>query len=45
MSSTRPSPDTDIDKLSRLKAFSWLSAPELRLLVEALTIDNFKKTK
>ena len=43
MSSTRPPPDTDIDKLTSLKAFSWLSASELRLLAGALAIANFKR--
>jgi CRP/FNR family transcriptional regulator, cyclic AMP receptor protein len=43
LSRTRPPPDTDIDKLTRLKAFSWLSASELRLLEGALAIANFKR--
>jgi CRP-like cAMP-binding protein len=43
MNGTRNPPDTDLDKLSRLKAFSWLSASELRLLAEALATANFKR--
>jgi CRP/FNR family transcriptional regulator, cyclic AMP receptor protein len=35
--------DSDLDTLSRLKAFSWLSATELRLLAGALATANFKR--
>jgi len=35
--------DTDLDRLSRLKALSWLSAQELNLLVGALALANFKR--
>jgi CRP-like cAMP-binding protein len=35
--------DTDLDKLSRLKAFSWLSVSELKLLAGALVPANFKR--
>jgi CRP/FNR family transcriptional regulator, cyclic AMP receptor protein len=43
LNGTRNAPDTDLDKLSRLKAFSWLSAPELRVLAGALATADFKK--
>jgi CRP-like cAMP-binding protein len=35
--------DTDLDRLSRLKALSWLSTSELSLLVGALALANFKR--
>jgi CRP-like cAMP-binding protein len=35
--------DTDLDRLSRLKALSWLSTQELTLLVSALALANFKR--
>lgn len=35
--------DTDLDRLSRLKALSWLSTSELTLLVGALAVANFKR--
>ena len=35
--------DTDLDRLSRLKALSWLSTSELSLLVGALVLANFKR--
>jgi hypothetical protein len=38
-------PDTDFDKLSRLKALSWLSASELKLLAGALATANFKRSQ
>ncbi len=41
MNATRNLPDTDLDKLSRLKALSWLSISELTLLVGALAVANF----
>lgn len=43
MNGTRNPADNDLDKLSRLKAFSWLSPPELRLLAEALAPTNFER--
>jgi CRP-like cAMP-binding protein len=45
LNETRNSPDNDLDKLSRLKAFSWLDASELKLLAGALAIANFKKSQ
>jgi CRP-like cAMP-binding protein len=42
LNGTRNLPDSDLDKLSRLKALSWLSASELDLLAAALAIANFK---
>ena len=42
---TRAHPDGDFDKLRRLKAFSWLSASELRLLAAALATANFKRSQ
>ncbi len=33
----------DLDYLSRLKALSWLSLAELNLLVDVLTLTNFKR--
>ena len=35
--------DTDLDRLSRLKALSWLSQPELALLAGALALANYKR--
>ncbi len=35
--------ETDLDKLSRIKALSWLSPSELRLLASALSITNYKR--
>jgi len=35
--------DTDLDRLSRLKALSWLSPSELALLVSVLALANFKR--
>jgi len=43
LNKTRTPPDTDFDKLSRLKALSWLSASELKLLAGALATANFKR--
>ncbi|MGO9605958.1 MAG: Crp/Fnr family transcriptional regulator [Candidatus Binataceae bacterium] len=39
----RNAQDTDLDRLSRLTALSWLSAPELRLLAGALALSDFKR--
>jgi CRP-like cAMP-binding protein len=35
--------ETDLDRLSRLKALSWLSPSELALLVSALALANYKR--
>jgi len=35
--------ETDLDRLSRLKALSWLSPSELKLLASALSITNYKR--
>jgi hypothetical protein len=35
--------DADLDRLSRLKALSWLSQAELTLLVGALALANYKR--
>jgi CRP-like cAMP-binding protein len=35
--------DTDLDRLSRLKALSWLSQSELSLLVGALALANYRR--
>jgi CRP-like cAMP-binding protein len=35
--------ETDLDKLSRLKALSWLSPSELKLLASALSLTNYKR--
>jgi CRP-like cAMP-binding protein len=42
LNGTRNLPDSDLDRLSRLKALSWLSASELGVLAAALAIANFK---
>ena len=34
LNGARNLPDSDLDKLTRLKALSWLSPPELGLLAE-----------
>src|SRR5229473_6216651 len=39
----RNPPDNDLDRLSRLKPLSWLSASELGLLAGALALTNFKR--
>jgi CRP-like cAMP-binding protein len=43
LNGTRNPPDSDLDKLSRLKALSWLTAPELGLLAGALVLADFKR--
>ncbi|MGH9646995.1 MAG: Crp/Fnr family transcriptional regulator [Bryobacteraceae bacterium] len=43
MNETRNSPDSDLDKLTRLKTLSWLSASELGLLAGALALTDFKR--
>ena len=35
--------ETDLDRLSRLKDLSWLSTPQLSLLVSAFALANFKR--
>jgi len=35
--------DTDLERLGRINALSWLSLPELTRLVEVLTVANFKR--
>jgi CRP-like cAMP-binding protein len=45
LNETRHFPDSDLDKLSRLKALSWLSAAELGLLATALTLADFKRSQ
>ena len=39
----RNSPDSDLDKLSRLKALSWLSASQLKVLAGTLALADFKR--
>lgn len=41
MNGTSNSRDSDLDKLSRLKAFEWLSAAELRSLAAVIAPTNF----
>src|SRR6202030_4658189 len=43
LNETRHSPDTDLDKLTRLKTLSWLSASELGLLAGALVLVDYKR--
>ena len=43
MNGTRHPVDSDLNKLSRLKALSWLSASEMGLLAGALALANFKR--
>jgi CRP-like cAMP-binding protein len=38
----KPVRETDLDRLTRLKTLSWLSASELTLLVGALALANYK---
>jgi CRP-like cAMP-binding protein len=45
LNGARNLPDSDLDKLTRLKALSWLSPPELGLLVGRLTFANFKRSQ
>jgi hypothetical protein len=39
----KASRETDLDRLSRLKALSWLSPSELKLLASALSLSNYKQ--
>ena len=43
MDERNTSRETDLDRLSRLKALSWLSSTELTLLVSALALANYKR--
>jgi Crp-like helix-turn-helix domain len=43
LNETRNFAENDLDKLSRLKAFSWLSRSELGSLAGALALANFKR--
>jgi CRP-like cAMP-binding protein len=43
LNGARISPDTVLDKLSRLKGLSWLSAPELKLVAGTLRAANFNR--
>jgi CRP-like cAMP-binding protein len=43
LNEVRNRPDSDVDRLSRLKTLSWLSVPELSLLAGTLTVTNFKR--
>jgi CRP-like cAMP-binding protein len=43
LNETRNPPDSDLDKLTRLKALSWLSVSELGLLAGTLALANFKR--
>ncbi|HEY6420271.1 MAG TPA: Crp/Fnr family transcriptional regulator [Candidatus Binataceae bacterium] len=43
MNATKNPHDTDLDRLSRLQALSWLSSTELTMLVAALALSNFKR--
>ncbi len=40
---SKPRRDTDLDRLGRLNALSWLSLSELTRLVDLLTLANFKR--
>jgi CRP-like cAMP-binding protein len=37
--------ETDLEKLGRLKIFSWLSPPELKLLGSSLRMENFQRNE
>ncbi len=41
MNGKRNLPDTDLDRLSRIKVLRWLARPELTLLAGALTVNSF----
>lgn len=43
MNEIRNSPDSDLDKLSRLKSLAWLSASELGLLAGALALADYRR--
>jgi CRP-like cAMP-binding protein len=41
----RNSPDSDFDRLSRLKTLSWLSTSELGMLADALALTDYKRSQ
>jgi CRP-like cAMP-binding protein len=43
VSAPRHHRDTDLDRLKRLRALSWLSASELALLADALSLASFRR--
>lgn len=43
MNETRFPRDTDLERLSRVKALAWLSAGELALLTSSLALSNYKR--
>jgi CRP-like cAMP-binding protein len=43
LNEARNFPDSDLDRLTRLKSLSWLSAPELGLLARALALSDFTR--
>jgi CRP/FNR family transcriptional regulator len=43
LSATRHHRDTDLDRLRRLRALSWLSASEMALLADALRLTSFRR--
>ena len=45
MNETRNSPDSDLDKLSRLKALSWLSTSEIGLLAGSLVLVDYRRSQ
>lgn len=45
MNETRNSPDSDLDKLSRLKALSWLSTSEIGLLAGSLVFVDYRRSQ
>lgn len=45
LNETRNPPDSDFDKLNRLKALSWLSTSEMALLAGTLAFADFKRTQ
>ncbi|MHB8383047.1 MAG: cyclic nucleotide-binding domain-containing protein, partial [Candidatus Binataceae bacterium] len=45
LNESRNSPDSDFDRLSRLKILSWLSASELGLLAGALALTDYKRSQ
>lgn len=45
MNETRNSPDSDFDRLSRLKTLSWLSTSELGMLAGALALTDYKRSQ
>ena len=43
MNEKKASRETDLDRLSRLEALSWLSLSVLKLLVSAFSLSNYKR--